>query len=104
LPGGVPVVTLTVTAKTYNATGSVTSNPAGIQLQGAGTASSMFAHTVTLTAAPKGAHVRVRFSGNCRNAHHLGDLGEGNECLVSSVPDPNVTVTLTCREGFTCDQ
>lgn len=42
IAGGIPAVTLTVTAETHNATGHVESEPAGISLSGAGTSANVF--------------------------------------------------------------
>lgn len=109
--GGIPAVTLTVTAETHNATGHVESEPAGISLSGEGKSPGVVfpkdphsppphPRVAILEAEPKGNHARAVFSGDCANH---GAFGKKARCEVPLVPDPKVTVTYECREGFTCD-
>ena len=108
--GGIPAVTVTVTAETHNAAGQVESDPPGISLSGAGTSANVFPkdphsppphpQVATLVAQPKGSHARAVFSGDCTNN---AGFGQKAHCDVPLVPDPNVTVTYECQEGFACE-
>ncbi len=100
IPGGTPGVTLTLTAETHNATGTVTSIPPGIQLSGAGTRSIEFSQTVTLVAEPRGTHAIAKFHG-C--AGEPAAFGKKTQCLVSLNHDPKVTVSYECHAGAACE-
>jgi hypothetical protein len=107
--GGIPAVTLTVSAETHNATGHVDSEPAGISLSGSGTSTNVFPkdpqsppphpRVAILVAEPQGKHARAVFSGDCTNN---AGFGEKVHCDVPLVPDPQVTVTYECQDGFAC--
>jgi hypothetical protein len=111
IAGGIPAVWLKVIAVTHNATGHVESEPAGISLSGAGespqTAFPKDPHSppphpqiAILEAEPKGPHARVVFSGDCTNN---AGFGQKARCDVPLVPNPTVTVTYDCQDGFTCE-
>lgn len=118
LDGGKPGVTVTLTAKTLNATGRVESDPPGISLLGAGTASAPFAgqgdadddhpghphhdqkEIATLTATPTDKNARATYSGG--GCDEIGKYGDPVRCKVRLAPDPSITVTYECKQGFTC--
>jgi hypothetical protein len=98
--GSVPVVKLTVNGATSGATGTVKSNPEGIELRGAGTAS-LLTHDLDhqLRARPAGRRARAVFSGHCTA---VGEYGKEASCSLTLGPDKLVVVTYSCEPGFTC--
>jgi hypothetical protein len=97
---GTPTVKLAVTVTAATATGHVMSDPAGVDVAGAGAGSAAFSTlAITLTAAPTGDHARAVFSGDCAVT---GDYGKGASCIVTLGPDKKVTVAFECEGGFTC--
>jgi len=92
-------VTLSLTAVAGTATGHVKSDPAGVDLSGAGTASVDFERTVNLVAEPAGNNARAVFSGACTKS---GDYGRKAWCSLNLAPDQKVTVTYECRANSTC--
>jgi hypothetical protein len=100
LAGGMPAVTLIVTAIGSGATGQVESKPAGIALVGNGSQSGDFTDTdVKLKAIPLGPHARAVLTGGCTET---GDYGEAAPCKLELGPNKQVTVTYECEPGFTC--
>jgi hypothetical protein len=88
--GGLPAVALTVVAVENGASGGVHSDPAGIDLAGAGTAEANFTQrNVTLTATPVD-QAQVVFSGACVAIGHRGAVVQ---CPVTLGPNKTVTVT-----------
>jgi hypothetical protein len=95
-----PAITITVIGVEDMASGHVESDPPGISLPGAGTASNPFADSVTLTAHPKSSHARAVFSsGGCSVQ---GEYGHKAKCTVPLAPDPEITVTYQCKPGLHC--
>ena len=101
IPGGTPGVTLTLTAETHNATGTVESFPPAIKLSGAGTRSMDFSQPVTLVAEPRGSHAIAKFH-NCVQPEPA-DFGKKTQCLVTLSHDPKVSVTYECHAGAACE-
>ena len=95
-----PAITVSVTTVANQATGTVKSQPEGISLSQAGTASKKFADPITITANPKGPDARAVLSGGGCAVN--GGFGETVHCNVPLAPDPEVTVTFECKPGQTC--
>jgi hypothetical protein len=95
-----PGITITVTGVADGASGSVNSEPPGLSVDGAGTASKAFAEPVELTAKPN-ANARAVFSGG--GCDIVGDYGHTKSCHVALAPDPQVTVTYQCKPGEHCE-
>jgi hypothetical protein len=98
--GHEPAITVSVTSVANGATGTVTSNPPGISLTGAGTGSGLFADPVKITANPTGPNARAVFSGSGCTASE--EYGHTVHCSVPLAPDPAITVTFECKPGATC--
>jgi hypothetical protein len=94
-----PGISVSVTLAANNATGTVQSSPPGITLLRPGSATSLFADPVKLTANP-GQHARAVFSGGGCTAS--GGYGATIHCNVPLAPDPEVTVTFECKADETC--
>ncbi len=95
-----PAITVGVTSVANGATGTVTSNPPGISLTGAGTGSGVFADPVKITANPTGPNARAVFSGGSCTASE--EYGHTVHCNVPLAPDPVITVTFECKPRATC--
>jgi hypothetical protein len=95
-----PAAGLQIVATANGATGSLTSDPAGLSLVGAGTVAASFVDLkIELTAVPQGAHARAVLIGACSKS---GGYGKAVSCYVRLAGDMKEELTYECEPGFSC--
>jgi len=94
-----PGITIAVTGVEDGASGHVKSEPPGLSVDGAGTASKTFAGPIKLIATPN-QNAKALFSAQCEIVESSGD---NQTCKVPLAPDPQVTVTYQCKPGQVCE-